>query len=169
LSPPAGTAAAHPDAAAWWVVHDACEFLRKRRLDVPQALRAATATAAPGNGVRSPPPATPRRGGGGCGGGGGGGGAGQGGGAAPSDLAVAERLRWVHGQLGGLKERQRRALTRYVEQQRRRRLAPPPQVVPHSESDDEASSEGDHSPPTVRGGRWPDAVVYRRRLQILPR
>jgi hypothetical protein len=121
-----------------WVVHDACEFLRKRKLDVPEALAAAAALAAP---------VVPAA-------------AGSGGGAAEDSAeAAAERLQWVMKQLGGLKERQRRAVGRFVEQAARRRNAPAPQVVAHSESDDEGDVS-DHTPPPVRGGRWPEDVVY---------
>jgi hypothetical protein len=113
--------------SAGWAVHDACEFLRKRRFDVPAALADA---------ARPPqPPAT--------------------------DTSDPDELEWVLKQLGGLKERHRRALVRFVEQSSRKRQAPPEQPAVHSESDDEADVLTDgHTPPPVRGGHWPQGVVY---------
>eukprot|EP00937_MAST-01D_sp_MAST-1D-sp2_P005245 g5245.t1 len=73
--------------------------------------------------------------------------------------AAAERLAWVQRQLGGLKERHRRALTRFVEQQMRKRQGSAQQALAHSDSEDEGD-EGDHAAPKIRGGRWPEDVVY---------
>jgi hypothetical protein len=129
----AGLSGSGGSGSAGWVVYDACEFLRKRKFDVPGAL--AAAARAPSADVD----VTEIDG--------------------ESKQAAAEELEWVLKHTGGLKERHRRALVRFVEQASRKRQAPPQTAVVHSESDDEVDVDA-HTPPPVRGGRWPQGVVY---------
>lgn len=121
-----------PASSAAWVASDACDFLHRRKIEVPEALAAAAALPVaqlPGTGADAEP-------------------------------EVTARLKWVVSQLGGLKERQRRSLARYVEQQMRKRLDPPQQPVLHSDSDDEVAVGANITTPEVRGGLWPEGVVY---------
>ena len=130
------------------VLHDACAFLRKKKIAVPAELAAAAALAA------QPLPSLPV--------------ASTSGTRISAHASATRRIKWVQSQLGGMKERQKRGLARFVEQGLRRRCAPASattvaakQGPTHSDSDDEAGiNTGGGTPVAVRGGQWPCGVSY---------
>lgn len=112
------------------VLHDVVAWLERRRLEVPPALRAACPAERPAAGpsARSGKP--------------------------PAETA---EFQWAIGLLAALKERERRALARFVQQQADKASAPP--AAPQAASDDEEGGGGG-GPPSVRGGSWPADVRY---------
>ncbi|KAL1527302.1 hypothetical protein AB1Y20_015974 [Prymnesium parvum] len=71
--------------------------------------------------------------------------------------AAARELPQLLALLPGLRERERRALSRHVEQCATRRHAAPPAAAASSDDDDAAAAAG---APQVAGGAWPAATAY---------
>ena len=119
------------------VLYDVIEFLERKRLDVPAALRAACPA------ERAPPSES---------------------GGSPNAAQSADFL-WALEQLKSLKERERRALTRFVEKKRGGGAAAKQHdaVMPAGCSDGESSDARGSAalgPPQVHGGSWPADVTY---------
>lgn len=118
------------------VVYDVVTFLQRRRLEVPAVLAASC-----------PDPPPPRA-------------------AAAADPLSSAEFQWAASLLTGvLKERERRALERFVKKRaagdEADEKAAGGAVVPSaaSEGEDEAGHVAD-GPPAVRGGKWPADVKY---------
>ena len=85
----------------------------------------------------------------------------QGGGSRPADAAGrSHEVNQILSLLPGLRERERRALSRYIEQRDKQRLeaaTPAPAPLLSSDDDDATAAAG---PPPVAGGAWPAGVTY---------
>jgi hypothetical protein len=116
------------------------EFLDKKKLDCPPALRSSAQASARGG----PSARTART---------------------PADVAPVETLaefKWALGLLCSLRERERKSLARYVQKRRVAAACPPPAAPPGSEGEEEGAAVGsaELGPPQVRGGTWPSGVAY---------
>ena len=119
------------------VLYDVVDFLQRRKLDVPSAIAAACPQ-------QPPPPST-----------------------ANHDPTATAEFTWAMAQLAGLKERERRAIERFVkkraaggggEDEPGASSSSAAVVADGSDADDDA--RGSIGPPSVRGGKWPADVEY---------
>jgi hypothetical protein len=133
----APAAAAAPSAA---VLLDVVAWLEKRKHDVPATLRAACPPRPPDGSAR-PASAKP-----------------------PADESA--EFKWAIGLLGGeLRERDRRALVRFVQKAAsggadKKQRTDDPNLQPASDDEGAASSSAPDRLPEVRGGAWPAEVEY---------